>query len=133
MWPKYLHGIPLREPSIKPAKTKVRLVVSHPRNLKPLIIAMMSGFFSFHGLPTAIPFINVVFEKKLCLTVPILSGHKIKTMKTLKILTVAFIASLFMLACEDAPEPIRFEKPVQPEQPADDQIDYQELYGHGPN
>ncbi len=26
-------------------------------------------------------------------------------MKTLKILTVAFIASLFMLACEDAPEP----------------------------
>ena len=47
-----------------------------------------------------VPIINVVF-KKICLTVLILSGHKIKTMKALKIFALTIISSMFLFACED--------------------------------
>ena len=56
--------------------------------------------FCFSGLPVVVPIINVVL-KKIMFNSPDLSGHKIKTMKALKIFALTIISSMFLWACED--------------------------------
>ena len=53
------------------------------------------------GLPPALPSINVMIVKnKIMFNRPDLSGHKIKTMKALKISALVLFSSIILGACE---------------------------------